>query len=406
MTKHGLANRSFAVAPARLNASPAGPAADGDGHERAGSPDPAFSLAPLRDRTALGQSWCRLQERCSPSLFQSWGWIEAWLGILPPAIEPYVLVAQRDALVCALGIICRARRRRHGWLPSAGLFLNETGVPDLDALTVEYNGLLCSDADRASLTTAAMSFLADAVEGWDELYLSGVGDDSVAAAQSSGLGVTITGRHPCHFVDLGEIRDRKKSYLDCLSRNTRSQVRRALRRYEERGALSAVPAATADQALSFFGEMKALHQAYWKRRGEPGAFAIPVFEKFHRAFIASRFPAGEIEMLRVAVDGAPIGYLYNIVHRKHVYSYQSGFAYEQDGAMKPGLVSHYLAIERSLSEGAEIYDFMAGGGQHKRSLGTVCRDMVWLRAAKPRLRFRAEAFLRTLKQRLSRSAAA
>jgi CelD/BcsL family acetyltransferase involved in cellulose biosynthesis len=152
--------------------------------------------------------------------------------------------------------------------------------------------------------------------------------------------------------------------------------------------------------------MKALHQAYWKRRGEPGAFANPVFEGFHRAFIASRFPAGEIEMLRIAVDGAPIGYLYNIVYRKHVYSYQSGFAYEQDGAMKPGLVSHYLAIERSLSEGAEIYDFMAGGGQHKRSLGTACRDMVWLRAARPRLKFRAEAVLRTLKQRLSRSSAA
>jgi CelD/BcsL family acetyltransferase involved in cellulose biosynthesis len=177
-------------------------------------------------------------------------------------------------------------------------------------------------------------------------------------------------------------------------------VRRALRRYEERGKLSIRPAGTVDQALAYFTDMKVLHQAYWESRGQPGAFANPVFEKFHRAFIGARFAAGEIDMLRVAVDDQTIGYLYNIVHRKHVYSYQSGFAYEQDGSMKPGLVSHYLAIERNLSQDAAIYDFMAGGGQHKRSLGTVCRDMVWLRAAQPRLKFRAEALLRSLKQRL------
>jgi len=88
------------------------------------------------------------------------------------------------------------------------------------------------------------------------------------------------------------------------------------------------------------------------------------------------------------------------VHAARVYSYQSGFRYENDPAVKPGLVSHYLAIERHLTAGAAIYDFMAGATRHKQSLGTDRTMMLWATARRDRLRFRIEDALRALKHRV------
>ena len=361
--------------------------------------DLIFNLSPLKNREELRISWQLLEEECGSSLFQSWGWIDSWLGVLPPEVEPFVLTAHRFGKMCGIALIFRTDQWRHGWLLSKGLFLNETGVPTLDALTVEYNGILCDSAEAPDLTVKAFSYLKKALHGWDEFVLSGIDNPTAAAFQNSEDFVNIASLQPCHYVDLSEIRGEGTDYIDCLSRNTRSQLRRAMRRYEKRGALSAVSASTVEQALEFFEEMRILHQNYWQSRGQPGAFAKPTFEAFHSDFIKSQFSAKRIEMLRITAGEYPIGYLYNIVHRGRVHNYQSGFVYEKDSAMKPGIVSHYLAIERNLGGPALIYDFMAGNGQHKKSLGTASQEMVWLIVSQPRLKYRLERGMRKLKQR-------
>ena len=127
-----------------------------------------------------------------------------------------------------------------------------------------------------------------------------------------------------------------------------------------------------------------------------------MFEDFHRTLIRDRFAAGEIQLLRVAAGGAPIGYLYNFVHDGHVYAYQSGFRYDDDPKLKPGLVTHAMAIEHNLRAGARVYDFMAGEGQHKASLGTGSSELFWLVLQRDRLRFRVEDGLRKVKQRMRR----
>ena len=43
-----------------------------------------------------------------------------------------------------------------------------------------------------------------------------------------------------------------------------------------------------------------------------------------------------------------------------ISNYQSGFLYESDSQLKPGLVSHMLAIDHNLDSGARTYDFLAG----------------------------------------------
>jgi CelD/BcsL family acetyltransferase involved in cellulose biosynthesis len=370
-----------------------------------GAPEVRFSFDPISDLDAVGTLWEDLETRSDHSLFQSWGWIGTWLASLPARERPGLLVGRCDGRVVALATLGRRMRWRYGWQFIRGLFLNETGDPRLDALTIEYNGILTERALGPAIAIQALRYLLERVEAWDELCLSGVAEPDLEASRAVGLQPHIRAHQPCDYVDLAAIRAAGGDYLTQISRNARYQIRRALRRYEERGELSVTAAASVGEALEFLAALKTLHQSYWVSRGKPGSFANPYFERFHCALVRNRFAHGEIELLRIAAGNEPVGYLYNLVRAGHVYGYQSGFRYEDDPAVKPGLVSHFQAIERHLAAGTAIYDFMAGGAQHKQSLGTHRTTMIWLTARRPRLRYRLEDALRAAKHRIGPRAA-
>ena len=49
-----------------------------------------------------------------------------------------------------------------------------------------------------------------------------------------------------------------------------------------------------------------------------------------------------------------------------------------DGRLKPGLVTHALAIEQATRAGFAAYDFMAGENRLKASFASDGSEMVWL----------------------------
>jgi hypothetical protein len=76
-----------------------------------------------------------------------------------------------------------------------------------------------------------------------------------------------------------------------------------------------------------------------------------------------------------------------------VFCYQSGLHYSSDNRLKPGFLTHYLAIRHCLEQTAlQEYDFLAGDSQYKRSLTTANRPLSWIvvrRLTVPTLLFRA-----------------
>ena len=78
-----------------------------------------------------------------------------------------------------------------------------------------------------------------------------------------------------------------------------------------------------------------------------------------------------------------MGYLYNFRFRDRIYAYQSGFAYEEDPRLKPGLICHALAIERAAADSTvRIYDFLAGDSRFKRSFANGVEPLdSWVVAA-------------------------
>ncbi|TQV76263.1 GNAT family N-acetyltransferase [Denitrobaculum tricleocarpae] len=359
----------------------------------------------IADLSEFGNAWQELEAGGHASFFQSWCWVGTWLSTLPDSFKAKALRISQGDRLAGLGVLMFHAGHRHRIMPVGRLLLNETGDAHHDRLTLEYSGILCDTRERLGITEAAFRWLDGTDRSWSELCLSGLLPETMSdvskAADAVGLMPWIQDLKPCDYVDLSIVRDRKEDYLTQLSRNTRQQLRKALRLYEADGPLSLTAPDNLDEAHRFLDELTQLHQSYWIARGETGSFSNDYFRKFHRALVTAGFPEGKIQLLRASAGDQPIGYLYNFLHDGTVYGYQSGFRYDDDPKRKPGLVTHYLAIERNLAQGAGIYDFMAGYGQHKRSLGNATQDMTWLVLQRNILKNRVEQRLRGLKQQLA-----
>ena len=362
-----------------------------------------FSLVPITDRARLERDWGRLE--AGAPFFLSWNWIGCWLDHLGPDRYPHVLRAEQAGELVGIALLTPQRQRWLGLIPCEELYLHETGNAAVDSLTIEYNGILSAPMLRDEVTGHAIAWLLSSRQT-DELHLSGIPASLLSEINADDFAVHLRDRKPTYRVNLERIRARGDTFAATLSANTRNQLRRANRQFGALGELQLVEAGTADDALHMLEEMIPLHQTYWRGRGHAGAFADPAFVSFHRQLVRDGFASGCVQVLRCEAGASVIGYLYNFVKDRWVYSYQSGFDYGLLPRSKPGWLCHHLAIEHNLQRGMEIYDLLAGASQFKASFAAASEDLVWVtieRAGwKPTLLRRLRATKHWLEAQLSK----
>ncbi|MHB1203965.1 MAG: GNAT family N-acetyltransferase [Rhodospirillaceae bacterium] len=335
----------------------------------------SVSIGPLPPLVQLEQSWRLLESRADGSFFTSWSWIGAWLAV--GAEQPCLLVSARaGGQTVGLAILTQSRRRSGLWSRDT-LTLHRQRGPSDDALYIEYNDLLvdraCADLARREMLRA---IFCHGTPPADEIEIAGATPAALEAVTALGWPLESQSR-ACPVVDLPACGYSIDDYLAVLSRNTRAQVRRALRLAG--GDLAIQRARTPEERAAAHEDLSALHQAYWIGKGKPGAFASARFS----AFAAALLSRPGVELLRITAGPRTIGVLLNFVHGGHVYAYQSGFAYEADNRLKPGLVSHVMAIADSARLGRTAYHFMAGEARYKDSLATGAESLTWLVAHRP-----------------------
>ena len=364
----------------------------------------AISLNPVSDLDALEADWRDLAQRTRPSFFLTWGWIGSWLQALPSDISPLVLRIRLNERTVGLATLTSSQQRRNGFVRSTILNFNETGNAALDGITVEHNDVLMEAGLESEIVPRILAWLTEEHPGWDEIFVRGI--DSVKAeayinhAPGELLRAALVDVSPYFFVDLDELRRTEGDYLSTLSRNTRYQIRRAIKRYSSDGPVRIQIASTIDEASRYFDRLQQLHQQYWTARGHTGAFGDEFRQRFHKNLIHLRFQHGEIHLMEVCAAEKPFGYLYNFCHNGIISNYQSGFHYQDDTKLKPGLVSHSLAIQHYLDSDARVYDFLMGQHRYKSSLANCKGEMGRVVCQKRRLRFRVEATLREFRNRL------
>jgi CelD/BcsL family acetyltransferase involved in cellulose biosynthesis len=331
--------------------------------------------------------WRELEELVAlPTPFLSETWVRTWLEVYGPRLQPDVLVFHGDS-----GIVgcCLLTRREAPWSEARlrRLHVNTAGEDEADEVCVEYNELPYVPGWETAIAGAFRRYLCG--QRWDELHLEGWQPSPMRDALACVFEDLSQSwdRRASPFVALEQLRREALTYDASLSANTRQQLRRSRRLYEQQGPLRIVLPGTVDEALAALERLAALHQTHWRSRGEPGAFASELFLRFHRVLVARLFPNG-VQLVEVLAGQKAVGLIYSLTHGQRAFFYQSGLSYDADNRLKPGLVTLAAAVEQALSRGFEEFDLLAGESRYKWSLASQSRELAWIRIEQlnPRMR--------------------
>lgn len=341
----------------------------------------------------IQNDWLDLQSRSDCSYFQSWGWIRNWLERIAGDLEPVVIRVWSGQRVIGIGLFVARDLRRHILIRSKAMFLNEYPF-DSRNMVIEYNGLLAERGCAETVYDETIRHLIDTYDRCDEFHFGAIEDgenlDALARSVPANLNFIHKEQSVTWQLDLDQLQPGLDGYLNSLGKNRKAQVRRSISLYRDRGQLELTEAATTQQALAMFDELKVLHTRRWQSKGKGGAFANSRWEDFHRALIRDRFQKGEIQLLKVAVDDETIGCLYNYLWRRRVYVMQTGFSSSGDKRLMPGYVVHGLSIVHNKKRGFAVYDLMHGDSLYKRMICNRNSRLNWLVVQNRKLRFAFE----------------
>jgi len=321
--------------------------------------------------------WCDLEGRAAASFFLSWVWIGAWLESLREA--PLLLTARHNGTLVGLALIGQRDVRRFGvTLPT--LYLTQSGRRDEDSVFTEFNGFLVDQSCAEKVNAACIDYLVEGKEvpEWMEFTLSGVPEALYSLARDTSLDITERAVRTCPYVMLDHIRESEGDFLLSLSKNTRYQIRRSKRLYEDKGQVKISHTSCQQEAHDWLDDLEVLHQKSWSVKGQSGAFANPVFTSFCHRLLSRGFAKSEVDVIKVTAGPSVLGYLLNFIEGDRVMNYQSGFSYEDHDHFKPGLVAHALAIQDYLDHGKVTYSFLAGDSQYKSSFSNASETLYWL----------------------------
>lgn len=357
-------------------------------------------ITPLPALKDLEATWRALEARCQGSFFTTWNFIGPLLHLTTR--PPKVFIARQAGDIVGLALI--ARKSRGTLLGRVeGVSLNQTSCPDEDLVYIEFNDVLCPEALRRDVLEALANNLRALSPPWAELHLAGVsGPDLPDIAASFGLREAECKTSPAPYVDLAKVQE--EGYLALLGRNTRSQISRARRLFEqELGPLTLQEVRGEAEIRSALMQLRDWQITKFAATGTRSSLQSRFFMKFVTALLLEQSAADtKAELLHVDAGDTPLGLLINFCHRGTVANYQCAFApFPDDNKLKPGHVSHALAVDHYSANGHQIYHFLGGDQQYKKSLSTDTDQMIWTRLQKPGTRLSLEALMKTAKARLT-----
>jgi hypothetical protein len=357
-------------------------------------------LSPLSNLHLLEAQWLELQATSISSFFLSWSWIGTWLKMVGPKANLQLYRCYCDDELVAMAIVGHSEIKRRFFFQSRILTLNELSDNAWN-MFIEYNGLLAKQGHEAFALKCLFDDLHDTENFWDEIQVTNIPQENYSqlcrhnielqSRDESSQSLWITSLNSDTTSD---------SIINQMSKNRRWQIRRTFKEYEKEGELTISTARSMNEALEYFEQMGILHTQRWQRVGANGAFSRPCWVDFHKNLIRQAFDRGEIQLLRIACGPRTIGYIYNLLWQSTVHMLQSGFVKEQSNLLRPGYVSHILAMQFNAKRGAKQYDFMIGDSEYKRALATQHPPLISARLQKPRFKFLIENSLVALHRKL------
>ncbi|MFC4700134.1 GNAT family N-acetyltransferase [Glaciecola siphonariae] len=262
---------------------------------------------------------------------------------------------------CLVGV----QRRWYGDI----YYLNQTGIDEFDQMWIEHNDIIATNPDNVLICRAALINTLAAIPRFHRFVVSMGASKHWHTNTISEWSCT---EERVAYVDLNAIARNKQDYMDTLSKNSKSSLRRSKNFITKQ--FGEVTYAIHREKLSSLlsRELAPLHIKQWSDTEHQSGFTNPVFTQFHSRLSESGDERLHFEIMRFDAGDKTLGYLYQFVCDKRVYFYLSAINYDEpNNNYKPGILMHALAIQHYLASGYERYDFLAGAARYKESLSNA-----------------------------------
>ena len=321
------------------------------------------------DFLQLQTDWEQLHRRNAlHSPFQTWGWVNAWLRHLAGPHE-LLIACHRDPggdIDFILPLI-----RRSGGVGKPNVMLACSFGPECSEKLGSLRTPTLDDRAASMAAEAVSRFLNPGDYG----YLAPL-DDSCQSPDKLSKAIGQTGRKTslrpdvvCPTLDLP---DSWEVYLQQLSSNFRSQIRRSEKNFTGTGELTIRALAPAD-AETFTRELIRLNRTRMQVKGEVSSMEDEVFQAFLLEAIPYMAAQEMAWMDAVENEAGIVGVSLNFIHGKGIYYYSGGFE-DRFNKSRPGTALFAGAMRRGIELGYSSFNFLRGNEPYKYRWGA--KDVV------------------------------
>lgn len=359
----------------------------------------------FQDYSNASQEWSRLERIVQPSYFQSSTWQTCWNELIARhGLKPQILTILHNEKCCLMSSFVLGTTKVLKIFPRSCAFLNTTGIQSFDVICAEGNQpMILGDSPIDVITEFLKNLSRDL--NVKEIFIDAVPETYLQQIKTSctSLGMELIERkRSTHYsIDLQTLRDTNQTPLSALNSSTRKSIGKKIRQYTARyGDLDLVYASSSQQAKQWFEELIKLNVPRLHSKNINSSFSFPFLREFHLRLIEVGFPLKEIVLAKISSGGNDLGFIYGFLYHGTIYIYQTGFNFNLEEKLSPGIVSHYLLAQDCFERGMACYDFLSGDYPYKKSLSNKHDDLVWLRISKPTLMSRLDHLLRVVKRKI------
>lgn len=332
-------------------------------------------------------------------------WIDTLLSVYDKENRNgYFVLIYENGTPIGIAYLNKRTEFRNYIVLSKYIALNSSGDPVADMIWVEHNQI-CSSASHAEVV--ARSVLASLLErkNWDEVRFPGVVEKTWLSKMIRNPGdpsgkLIVDKRMPNYVVDLNRLRDNRMDLMGMLSSEFRHTVKKVLRQVEAIGPPSITAPNSVEEGLRWMREIRRLSISRMRAIKKISSFENKKFVMFHEDYFRKTFATGRVLLQKINAGDNIIGYHYNILSGKRIYFYQCGYNYMPK--ISPGIFCHYYNLLWAANNGYDIYDFLAGDHQYKRSFSNTSDPeyMEWLILQRNRKIFKVEDACRNIRDTL------
>lgn len=313
---------------------------------------------------SLAEEWNKLlRESRADTIFLTWEWVRTWISVAGRSLKPFVItVRSMDGELLGLAPFYVTKYRLLKLIPCRILRV----MADYPTGAEYPDWIVHRDHEVETTREIAMSLRLYGKQ-WDSIWMpnvavwTGATERILQACREAGL---LCRERPASFSGF-ELPKNMNGYLEALSSNMRSVVRRQVKKISGREGVVIDRCLTTESLPDYLQALFDLHYRRWRLKGEEGAFRRkPKERQFYEQFAPAALRAGWLRLYalkeRGEIKAVQIGYVYNNIF----HLLQEGF--DPDYADGVGNVLRLHVIEACIAEGIASYDFLGVMSEHKR----------------------------------------